>query len=345
MKIDLPYENSHSRSHFYQDYDRFSTNFLEEFTPYGPRKSQHERKIFDLVRHTLSIHEHVLSSRCQRNDRKIQQRQALETVFPSDDDDDGAWKAWGAPDELGLPGNAGNVPFSSGTEGEQDGQEFEIAMRRMFSLQEKEFKCSNMDEGYKARLERAHKRLQRDLAAVQCSRTLPKSSLSQISAQVDGVGEIALEQLRSSTWVVKPGAIDEEQAASSPFCVVEMSLNAKQLALKIFQLGKVAMMLSSGARWQDDPQIEESELLNIFYIVVTNRRKPIVQPKKILHRYPPLADAAERGRFGIMDISMDSLIQERDKAEQKAEEENQKLREENLRLQKNLEEALKRAQS
>ena len=40
MKIDLPYENSHSHSHFYQDYDRFSTNFLEEFTPYGPRKSQ-----------------------------------------------------------------------------------------------------------------------------------------------------------------------------------------------------------------------------------------------------------------------------------------------------------------
>ena len=137
---------------------------------------------------------------------RYSKRQALETVFPSDDDEDGAWKAWGAPDELGLPGNAGNVPFSSGTEGEQDGQEFEIAMRRMFSLQEKEFKCSNMDEGYKARLERAHKRLQRDLAAVQCSRTLPKSSLSQISAQVDGVGGIALEQLRSSTWVVKPAS-------------------------------------------------------------------------------------------------------------------------------------------
>ena len=85
-------------------------------------------------------------------------------MFASDDDDDGVWKAWGAPNELSLPGN---VPFSSGTEGEQDGQEFEIAMRRMFSLQEKEFKCSNMDEGYKARLERAHNRLQRDLARVQ----------------------------------------------------------------------------------------------------------------------------------------------------------------------------------
>ena len=29
----------------------------------------------------------------QRNDRKIQQRQALETVFSSDDDEDGVWKA------------------------------------------------------------------------------------------------------------------------------------------------------------------------------------------------------------------------------------------------------------
>ena len=114
----------------------------------------------------------------------------------------------------------------------------------------------------------------------------------------------------------------------------------------------------------------------MFYIVVTNRRKPIVQPKKILRRYPPLDAAAERGRFGIMHISMDSLIQERDKAikaeqkaeelqkkaeqkaeelqqkaeelqkkQKKAEEENQQLREEKLQLQKNLEEALKRAQS
>ena len=237
------------------------------------------------------------SLRQQQREARIQ---ASKEEFSSDEDEDGIWKAWGASGELRM---ADGKPFSSGTEAEQDGREFETAMRDLLGLEAGDIGPWNMTQASVEALQKAHKRLPRDLASLQCARTLPNEpkSTRAMRSEVDGAGTIRWQILDSCDWIVRPSSIDGDRSSnvSGPFCVVEMSINAKPFALKIYQLGKIAFMLSQGAKWKG----KKIEVNKLFYIVITNRAKPILQPDKLLRRYSALNQAHADGRFGVIHVS------------------------------------------
>ena len=236
------------------------------------------------------------SLRQQQREARIQANKA---VFSSDEDDNGIWKAWGANGELRLENGK---PFSSGTEAEQDGRDFETAMRRWLALGEKHLELRDMSPDSVKALQKARKRLPRDLASLECSRALPNEPEGRhMRSQVDGAGTIKWQILERCDWIVRPSSIDGDRThnVTGPFCVAEMSINAKPFALKIYQLGKIASMLSQGAKFRG----ETTEVNKLFYIVITNRGKPILQADKLLRRYSALSQAHNDGRFGVMHVS------------------------------------------
>ena len=198
---------------------------------------------------------------------------------------------------------ADGKPFSSGTEAEHDGQEFETAMRNLLQLEKGHLELWNVTQASVEALQKAHKRLPRDLASLQCTRTLPNEpkSTRAMRSEVDGAGTIRWQILDCCDWIVRPSSIDGDRSSNvtGPFCVVEMSINAKPFALKIYQLGKIAFMLSQGAKWRG----KTTEVNKLFYIVITNRGKPILQPDKLLRRYSALNEAHADGRFGVIHAS------------------------------------------
>ena len=235
------------------------------------------------------------SLRQQQREARIQ---ASKEEFSSDEDEDGIWKAWGASGELTM--EDGKL-FSSGTEAEQDGRDFETAMRDLLALEEGHLELRNIQASVEA-LQKAHKRLPRDLASLQCTRTLPNEpKRCQMRSQVDGAGTIKWQILDRCDWIVRPSSIDGDRPSNvtGPFCVVEMSINTKPFALKIYQLGKIAFMLSQGAKWRG----KTTEVDKLFYIVITNRGKPILQADKLLRRYSALNEAHADGRFGVIHVS------------------------------------------
>ena len=238
--------------------------------------------------------------RQQRQQQQQQQRQqASQAVFASDEEDNGIWKVWGGGGELRLENRQ---LYSSGTEAEQDGREFETAMRQWLALKAKDLKLQNMSRDSVEALQRARRRVARDLASVECTRTLPNEPKGcNMQSQVDGVGTIKWQILDHCEWIVRPESIDRERTHSDtgPFCVVEMSINAKPFALKIYQLGKIAAMLSEGATWRGQP----TQVNELFYIIITNRGKPILQADKLLRRYSALDQAHRAGRFGVIHVS------------------------------------------
>ena len=237
------------------------------------------------------------SLRQQQREARVQVSKA---VFSSDEGEDGIWKAWGASGELTMENGK---PFSSGTEAEQDGRNFETDMRDLFALKERHLELRNMSPDSVEALQKAHKRLPRDLASLQCTRTLPnKPEGPHMRSQVDGAGTIKWQILERCDWIVQPSSIDADRRHNDtgPFCVVEMSINAKPFALKIYQLGKIASMLSQGAKWTS----ETTEVNKLLYIVITNRGKPILQADKLLRRYSALSQAHKDGRFGVMHVSL-----------------------------------------
>jgi len=245
-------------------------------------------------------HRAVEARRSLRQQQREARIQASKEEFSSDEDEDGIWKAWGASGELRM---ADGKPFSSGTEAEQDGREFETAMRDLLGLEAGDIELWNMTQASVEALQKAHKRLPRDLASLQCTRTLPNEpkSTRAMRSEVDGAGTIRWQILDRCDWIVRPSSIDGDRSSnvSGPFCVVEMSINAKPFALKIYQLGKIAFMLSQGAKWKG----KKIEVNKLFYIVITNRAKPILQPDKLLRRYSALNQARADGRFGVIHVS------------------------------------------
>ena len=234
-----------------------------------------------------------------RQQRQQQRQQARQAVFPSDEEDNGIWKAWGADGELKLENGK---PFSSGTEAEQDGRDFETAMRRWLALEEKLLELRNMSEDSVKALQKAHRRLPRDLARVECIRTLPNEPGGGVTrSQVDGAGTIKWQILKQCEWIVRPSSIDGDRTHNDtgPFCVVEMSINTKPFALKIYQLGKIAAMLSQGAKWTG----QTTQVNELFYIIITNRGKPILRVEKLLQRYSVLSQAHHAGKFGVIHVS------------------------------------------
>ena len=236
----------------------------------------------------------------QREQQREARIRASKDKFSSDEDEDGIWKAWGASGELRM---ADGKPFSSGTEAEHDGQEFETAMRNLLQLEKGHLELWNVTQASVEALQKAHKRLPRDLASLQCTRTLPNEpkSTRAMRSEVDGAGTIRWQILDCCDWIVRPSSIDGDRSSNvtGPFCVVEMSINAKPFALKIYQLGKIAFMLSQGAKWRG----KTTEVNKLFYIVITNRGKPILQPDKLLRRYSALNEAHADGRFGVIHAS------------------------------------------
>ena len=112
-------------------------------------------------------------------------------------------KAWGGAGELEL----------------EDGQQFtrrecEASFRQMFSLEEDTLKCDHRSKANLQLLQKAQKRL------LAVSRSLP----GRISAQVDGLGRLALDRLLSSTWVAKPTCRLAKSTAESRAALSTLSL-------------------------------------------------------------------------------------------------------------------------
>lgn len=241
----------------------------------------------------------------QRQDRagKRHRLQELrEQEFPSDDDDNGIWRAWGGEGELSL---ADGRPFSSGTEGDNSGKEFEATLREVLGLAENHLRLTRDDGGLDAevasRLQKAHRRVARDLAAVECAHIIGWNAHFK-KAQLDGVGNLSKDMLQMGEWLVEPEEI-------SGLCVAEFCINSKAFSAKLYQLGRVAEMIQAGAKWLEARPCSDdiNSTDRITYLIVVDKSRPQLSPERILRRYTALNQAYEDGRFGVLYVSVTTL--------------------------------------
>ena len=228
-----------------------------------------------------------------RGDKRHRLQQRREQKFDSDDDEDGIWQAWGGPNELTL---ANGQPFSSGTEGDQNGKEFEDNIRRLFSLGSTHIRLQDgLAEEVACRLKRAHRRLQRDLATVECDYNISRDKF--VLAQLDGVGSLSPSKLAMGEWLLEP-------RQKKGTCIAEFCINSKPFSAKLYQLGRIAEMICAGAECNDSHDINDP---SIIYLIIVDRSRPNLEPGRILRRYIALNHAFEQGRFGVLYISMGTL--------------------------------------
>ena len=229
-----------------------------------------------------------------RGDKRHRLQQRREQKFDSDDDEDGIWQAWGGPNELTL---ANGQPFSSGTEGDQNGKEFEDTIRQLFSLDSTHIQLhqGGLAEDVADRLRKAHSRLPRDLATVECDYNIGREKF--VLAQLDGVGSLSPSQLEMGEWLLEP-------EKKEGMCIAEFCINSKPFSAKLYQLGRIAEMIHAGAECADDHDIKNH---HIIYLIIVDRSRPNLAPSRLLRRYKALNLAYKHGRFGVLYVSMGTL--------------------------------------
>ena len=226
----------------------------------------------------------------RRGDKRNRLRQFREQKFDSDDDEEDIWEAWGGSGELTL---ANGQPFSSGTENEETGREFERTIQRLFSLASTKIKLQHgLDNQVTQRLRKAHRRLRRDLAMVECD-----YNIGPVLAQLDGVGSLS-PSMTMGEWVVEP--VKKEGK-----CIAEFCINSKPFSARVYQVGRIAEMIDAGATCTDSYEIKGPD---IIYLIIVDKSRPNLEPSRIVRRYTALSRAFDNGRFGVLYVSMGTLV-------------------------------------